>query len=149
MSARRIRLDVRRMSAEQQPPHPTTHSTVGPYSPPFASLASKKALGTGTPAISARNWKGGASFTRAAFAHIGALAYLFCVLSSTDYHPGASWKPVTQFLPGRWNGWARYASKIMYPKKLTRAEMPALNTGMRSVQTIPNPPDVKSCWLMA
>ena len=29
------------------------------------------------------------------------------------YHPGASWNPQIQPLPGRWNGCARYASKIM------------------------------------
>src|SRR5476651_1231901 len=50
-------------------------------------------------------------------------------MSNPPHHqPGASWKPYTHGLSGRWNGCAPYASRMTYPSTLNRAEIPALAT---------------------
>lgn len=41
------------------------------------------------------------------------LAPRLTATKSLGYHPGANWNPHTQLFPGRWNGCAMYASKIM------------------------------------
>ena len=35
------------------------------------------------------------------------------IADNCSYQPGANWNPQTHPFPGRWNGCARYASKIM------------------------------------